>query len=484
MVASSIPFAGAQFVLNAMTEAIRSIYRIANDLDDYFDKHIAEMKGSDNPAVSRTGRVLEMAKFGFGLGYITPVIIISVGQMLLGNPWAAVTTVVTAATLTNPVAMTCAAIGAIYYGWGALSDVERNEILAKLSEGLQGGIELIRSMVRFVIDTVDELRKSKNFDELKNYVGSAARLFGKSLADVTHKTRDRFVMIADVFSTPDDKVKTDDALMRRLRGLKMNDLKTIVTGGLRVDEEIAGKLKKRDLILLCSKELRAAAGSTLKSQFRGPHDLPYKQILIDVADKLSPGHMPWDWTDYKLGDDHEISEIEDYIAGRFEELAKEWWAKLSGPAKAEFVEGIYDVMGGSPGVREVLNSDGVGTLAKQQAVESIIQAGIMHGLSNVAAGGILGTLGVSVVSQIGWAILLQTVGWMGGVKIAIFGFAGYGALGVAVTGLGSAAIGGVLSLPGLLVLADGPAYRKTIPTVVMLIARHRAGRSAGSSGAR
>ena len=144
----------------------------------------------------------------------------------------------------------------------------------------------------------------------------------------------------------------------------------------------------------------------------------------------------------------------------------------------------HDIHTGNEEVRDVLNSGVAGTLVRQQAVESIIQAGIMHGLSNVAAGGILGTLGVSVVSQIGWAILLQTVGWMGGVKIAIFGIAGYGSLGVAVTGLGTAAIGGVLSLPGLLVLADGPAYRKTIPTVVMLIDRDRAARSARSSGAR
>ena len=34
------------------------------------------------------------------------------------------------------IAMTCAAIGAIYYGWSALSDVEREEMLDKLSKGL------------------------------------------------------------------------------------------------------------------------------------------------------------------------------------------------------------------------------------------------------------------------------------------------------------------------------------------------------------
>jgi hypothetical protein len=289
MVAAAIPLASAQFALSAMTQAIRSIYQIATDINEYFDKHIADMKGSDNPSVSRTGRVLEMAKFGFGIGYITPVIIISVGQLLLGNTWAAVTTLATAATLTNPIAMTCAAIGAIYYGWGALNDAERNEILAKISEGLEGGIELIKSMVRFVIDKMDEFRKSKNFEEIKNYVGSAAQLFGKTLAEITHKTRDRFRKIEYVFADP------NDLLMRRLRRLKVTDLRTILTGGLRVDEKTVSTLKKEDLVLLFSKELRAAAGSTAKNQFRGDHDLPYKQILIDVADKMAPGHTPLSW---------------------------------------------------------------------------------------------------------------------------------------------------------------------------------------------
>jgi hypothetical protein len=241
MVAAAIPLASAQFALSAMTQAIRSIYQIATDINEYFDKHIADMKGSDNPSVSRTGRVLEMAKFGFGIGYITPVIIISVGQLLLGNTWAAVTTLATAATLTNPIAMTCAAIGAIYYGWGALNDAERNEILAKISEGLEGGIELIKSMVRFVIDKMDEFRKSKNFEEIKNYVGSAAQLFGKTLAEITHKTRDRFRKIEYVFADP------NDLLMRRLRRLKVTDLRTILTGGLRVDEKTVSTLKKEDL---------------------------------------------------------------------------------------------------------------------------------------------------------------------------------------------------------------------------------------------
>jgi uncharacterized protein YaaW (UPF0174 family) len=465
-----------------MAKAIQSLYGMAVGINEYLDKHIEDMKGSDNPTISRTGRVLGMAKLGFGIGYITPVVIISVGQFLLGNTLAAVTTVATAATLTNPVAMTCAAIGAIYYGWSALSDVERNQILGKLSEGLEVGVELIKSMVRFVTDMMNEFSNSQNFKEIKIYIGSAAQLFGKTLAEVTHKTIDRFGKIVDVFGVPNDG-RNDDVLIKRLRKLKVNDLRTILTGGLRVDEKAVSTLKKDKLVLLCSKELRAAAGSTTKNRFRGDHDLPYKQILIDVADKLSLGHTPLSWTDYKLSDGHNESDIEDAIASRFEDLAKEWWAKLSDTAKDEFVKGINDVMGGGTEVREVLNSDVVGTFVKQQAVETIIQAGVMHGLTTVASGGVLGALGATVVSQIGWAILLQTVGWMGGMKIAIFGIAGHGALGAAVTGLGSAAIGGALSIPGLLWLVDAPAYRKTIPAVVMLIARHRATLSDGSSGA-
>jgi hypothetical protein len=480
---AAIPLAGAGMALSAMAQAVQSLYGMGSDINDWLNKHIEDMKGSENPTISRTGRVLEGAKFGFGIGYITSFVIISVGQLLLGNTLSAVGTALTAVTLTNPIAMTCAAIGAIYYGWGALSDGERNEILGKLSEGLEVGVELIKSMVTFVTDRMDEFRKSKNFEEIKIYIGSAAQLFGKTLAEVTHKTRDRFGKIVDVFSVPNEDAKQDDVLMRRLRKLKVGDLRTILTGGLRVDEKAVCNLKKEELVLFCSKELRSAAGSTTKNRFRGDHDLPYKQILIDVADKLSPGHTPLSWTDYKLGDDHNESEIEDAIARRFEDLAKEWWANLSETAKDEFVKGINDVMGGSAEVRDVLSSGVVGTIVKQQVVETIIQAGIMQGLTKVAAGGVLGALGASVVSQVGWTILLQTVGWMGGVKIAVFGIAGYGALGAAVTGVGSAAIGGALSIPGLLWLADGPAYRKTIPTVVMLIARHRAMLPDGSSGA-
>ncbi len=195
-----LPLLGAGgMALSAMAKAVQTLYGMAADLNQYLDQHIVDMKGSDNPTISRTGRILEMAKLGFGIGYITPVVIIAVGQLLLGNSLAAITTVATAATMTNPVAMTCAAIGAIYYGWGALSEVERDEILQKLSQGLEVGIELIKSMVGFIINKTKELLSSKNIDEIKSFIGSAAAVFGKRLGDVTHKLSDVASDTFDVF---------------------------------------------------------------------------------------------------------------------------------------------------------------------------------------------------------------------------------------------------------------------------------------------
>ncbi len=200
---------GSGFVFSAMAQAVQSLYGIAGDFNDWADKHIEDMKGSENPTISRTGRVLEGAKFGFGLGYITSFVIICAGQLILGNPLSIIPTILTVGTLTNPIAMTCAAIGAIYYGWSALSDVERNEILEKLSNGLAIGIELINAIVRFVIETTKELLSSKNFEELKEYIGTAASVFGKTLGDVTHKFSD---VVSDTFDVV--KKKTGEAVTK------------------------------------------------------------------------------------------------------------------------------------------------------------------------------------------------------------------------------------------------------------------------------
>jgi hypothetical protein len=184
------PLAIAGVTFSPIAAAIGAMYGIASNINDYFDKHIADMRRSANTTIEKTGRVLEAAKYGFGVGYLSSVIIIAVGQLLLGTTFAAVVTVATAATLTNPIAMTCGAIGAIIYGWNALSDEERNDILGKLSKGLEIGVEFIRSIVTFVIRMAKELMDSKVLKDLKKFITEKAALFGRSLSDVTHSTVD------------------------------------------------------------------------------------------------------------------------------------------------------------------------------------------------------------------------------------------------------------------------------------------------------
>lgn len=193
MIAAALPAAG--FALSGMAQAIGGLYGVVGEISIWMDKHIQDMQASDNVTISRTGKVLEGAKYGFGLGYIAPVTVIAVGQFLLGNTLAAAATIGSAATLTNPIAMTCAAIGAIYFGWNALPDDERADALDKLSKGLEIGIELIKSVIRYVIDGLSNMMTSKHLLEFKEYISDGSKRFGKTLYDITHDLTDKLTQL-------------------------------------------------------------------------------------------------------------------------------------------------------------------------------------------------------------------------------------------------------------------------------------------------
>jgi hypothetical protein len=174
-------------------------------LNNFLDDHIRGMQGSENPTVSRTGRIFEMVKYGFGVGWGTGIAIIAAGQLILGNNILAATWTVATAPI-NPVALTCAAMGAVYYGWNALSDEERTEILEKLSKGLEIGIAFITSIIEFVLNACRKVFSSENLEELKKIVGKCAAQFGKTLSSITHKLTDA---VSDTYSFI--KKKTEDA---------------------------------------------------------------------------------------------------------------------------------------------------------------------------------------------------------------------------------------------------------------------------------
>lgn len=185
---------GSSFVLGPIAEAIATAYSMGSAVNEFINKHIDTLKASENPTIASTGRVLEGAKFGFGLGYLAPIVIIATGQLLLGNSFSGVIgaagTVMSAATFTNPIAMTCAAVGAIYFGWTALTETERNDILDRLSKGLNIGVELIKSFVGYVFGKLKEFSSSKQLAEFKDFVKTQAAVFGKTLYDVTKSVGD------------------------------------------------------------------------------------------------------------------------------------------------------------------------------------------------------------------------------------------------------------------------------------------------------
>lgn len=184
----SLPFVPS----NPIVDAIKALYGVTSGINTFIDDHLKKLKEHANETISATGRVLESAKAGFGIGYITPLVLTATGQLLLGNNLAAISTVASGLAFSNPLAMTCAAIGAIYYGWQALTEDEKNAILNRLTQAFEVGAELIKSMISYVITSLSSIFSKENFTELKNFIASAAENFDKTLADITRDLKDKF----------------------------------------------------------------------------------------------------------------------------------------------------------------------------------------------------------------------------------------------------------------------------------------------------
>jgi hypothetical protein len=164
------------------------LYGFAGDAAQFAISHIDMLKQADNALANRCGQVLEAANSGFGVGHETALILVGVGQRLLGNPLIG-GLVVSASG--NPIVMTCAAIGAIHYGWKAMSDSEREQFLAAVGSAFRIGVELVRSIASFAFDLIQTLMSRENFEELKRMVSNAAEALGRHLSDITRLLSDR-----------------------------------------------------------------------------------------------------------------------------------------------------------------------------------------------------------------------------------------------------------------------------------------------------
>lgn len=192
-----------------------------------------------------------------------------------------------------------------------------------------------------------------------------------------------------------------------------------------------------------SKEYRKAAGHSMVNIARSSHELPYKRILIDVADKLKPGMK---WTEFKMDDAFSEIEIEDdilkFVAVRFEKQ----FQKLSTKKKKE----VEDIL------RKELQKDGI----KQTAINSTIAA--------LSSGGI----GAALAGTAATTIFAETA--IVGTLTNVLAGTGLIAVHVAPTAsqvaLAGTGVGAVVAIPILIGTLGGPAYRKTIPATLKMVA--------------
>jgi uncharacterized protein YaaW (UPF0174 family) len=187
-----------------------------------------------------------------------------------------------------------------------------------------------------------------------------------------------------------------------------------------------------------SAAIRTAAGHALLNVFRGPHDFPYKQILIDVADKMAPGWTPLSWTSYTLSDHHCEAEIEETIWSDFEKRMQEKINGLSPEAREQ--------------LRQTTEQE-LRTLGYSAALVSQIGAGIV---ATATAGAVAPALAYSIALHTASGLAWLKLWWVGHATATV------------VLGTG-AGVFAVLYFPVLLWWLGNTAYRKTIPAALYLI---------------
>jgi uncharacterized protein YaaW (UPF0174 family) len=222
----------------------------------------------------------------------------------------------------------------------------------------------------------------------------------------------------------------DDTLIQRLRLATRDDLRAVLETDLRISPAKYKSANHEEMITAVSEELRSAAGHTLRNLSRKPHELPYKRILVDVADKLAPGLFKW--SDFSVDGPETETEIENYINDRFQLLVEQYLKSLKESDKVKLQKRVEK------------------DLRAQGLPEHVVTAS----LSALAAGTVSGVLiGPFLATTLFGSFWTGLTGLSLG-KLVVGRLVSGGPIGIAV---------------GTAVVLMGPSYSKTIPAVTRLI---------------
>lgn len=430
----------AEFALTSMAKTVMLMYGAVGTVNAFVDEQIDALKASDDPSISKIGSVLEGAKKGLYLGYAAPVVLIATGQLLLGHPLLAAGTAWSAVTLTNPIASTCAAIGAIWFGWKALNKTEQEALLKKLSDGFELAIDVIRSVIDFALGQLTSTLNSKELLKLKDGLIEFARTLGRSLYAITGKRED--------LSGDDARLgQAASPLMPVLKAMKQKEeLEPLLVNVLKVSAEKAQEMTRTGMEREVAHQLSKAATYSLPYA-KAPS---YDDIVRMVARNL------------KLPSRAELrtEDVERAILFKVMERSLE---KMDEKQKQALTQDVEESLR-KRGIDKKVSFDEVVKFTKFTAMD----VGGTLGTALLTAPGLVGLIGLNALQYIVLQGVILSSGYFAGAA-ALMGF-GFGGAMLTVAGA-AGPIGLGLAVVYTFYRISGPAYRKLIPAICVIAAK-------------
>ncbi|OQX23232.1 MAG: hypothetical protein BWK80_27075 [Desulfobacteraceae bacterium IS3] len=266
-----------------------------------------------------------------------------------------------------------------------------------------------------------------------------------------------------------------DRLFYLIEQLGYQDLLFLLKNGLQITEKKYERYSHEQLKYLFSAELREAASNSFANYFRLKHEYPYKQILIDVADKLVEKQFKMQNAKCKVLEDCTEEEIEDEILRLFELKTQIWWKSLTDKEKEQLTGKINGILNAEQ-VNTVNRKSLIRYRINKELMDSVITKGIIVAMLTMSAGGFLGVIGGSLLSQIGLSVVVHLRGLMSGLRVltgGLFGLRGIASLDM----IGGIAAGIAVFVPSTIYFYADSNYNKIIPTIIMLLSKVRVNKS-------
>jgi hypothetical protein len=426
---------------SSLTQALRGLYGTASTLNDFMDSHIAALKASGDKTISATGELLAAAKSGFMLGYAVPIAVVAVGQLLLGNPLTAV--VASASMMVSPVAISCAAVGAIWMGWRALKPVEQARILEAVKNGLDLSITVVTSVIEFVIKQSQAIFGKPQIAALRDMIRNEAAEFGKTLAQVTGSAVD--AVMERLPRKPATPQGDNQSLTEVLGAMDRREVLEMLSKTFGHKED----LDKIDLPVLRSLAEQSLAEA---ASYSWPWSTPpnYPETVALVAKRLG---LP-------SSSRAHVRDLERMVLFKVVDLSLE---KLDEAQKADVVRRVE----GELRSRGIDQRVGFGEIVSFVKTGGVDIGGTLGGLV-LAAPGLYGVIGLNFLQFVVLKGIVMSSGYLAG-GAALIGFGTPGLL-LAMAGW-AGPVGAGLAVVFTAHSISGPAFRKLVPAVCLVAAK-------------